>query len=325
MKKLILIVLSVLLKCSFISHGQSIPTYIPTDGLKAWYPFNGNANDESGNGNNGSVVGATLSTDRFGKTSTSYYFDGSAEIDCGTDGSLNIDECTLSAWVYYKPNVEHWQTIFAKYDESDLGSYGLYILDNQAEVWFSLKGNKYVEVLSIDTLASNQWYNVVATHSVASGTKLYLNGMLNASDPTNFNVLQAPSHEFRIGSQGDFYPVKLEKGKIDDIGVWGRVLTKSEILGLYTNVSLSINENNGETSFTILPNPTSGNILIEDKYSQFLNSKLVVNNILGEVILERIITSQNTSIDLSSQASGIYFVQLTNFDNKIIYKKVLIQ
>ena len=37
---------------------------IPTDGLVAWYPFNGNANDESGNGNDGTVNGAILSTDR---------------------------------------------------------------------------------------------------------------------------------------------------------------------------------------------------------------------------------------------------------------------
>lgn len=36
------------------------------EGLIAHYPFNGNANDESGNDNNGIVSGATLTTDRFG-------------------------------------------------------------------------------------------------------------------------------------------------------------------------------------------------------------------------------------------------------------------
>ena len=36
------------------------------DGLVAFYPFNGNANDESGHGNNATVVGSTLSADRFG-------------------------------------------------------------------------------------------------------------------------------------------------------------------------------------------------------------------------------------------------------------------
>ena len=47
------------------------------EGLVAHYPFNGNANDESGNGNNGIVYGATLTVDRFGNTNKAYDFNGS--------------------------------------------------------------------------------------------------------------------------------------------------------------------------------------------------------------------------------------------------------
>ena len=46
------------------------------DGLVAYYPFNGNANDESGNGHDGVVNGAKLSNDRFGNKESSYIFDG---------------------------------------------------------------------------------------------------------------------------------------------------------------------------------------------------------------------------------------------------------
>ena len=46
------------------------------EGLVAYYPFNGNANDESGNGNNGEVNGATLAEDRFGGAGKAYSFDG---------------------------------------------------------------------------------------------------------------------------------------------------------------------------------------------------------------------------------------------------------
>lgn len=53
-----------------------INAQIPTNGLVAYYPFNGNANDESGNGNNGIIHGATLTTDRCGKTDSAYYFNG---------------------------------------------------------------------------------------------------------------------------------------------------------------------------------------------------------------------------------------------------------
>ena len=46
------------------------------DGLVAYYPFNGNANDESGNGNDGEINGATLTEDEYGNTNSAYYFDG---------------------------------------------------------------------------------------------------------------------------------------------------------------------------------------------------------------------------------------------------------
>ena len=50
------------------------------DGLVAPYPFSGNANDESGNGNHGTVFGATLATDRIGNTDSAYSFDGGYSI-----------------------------------------------------------------------------------------------------------------------------------------------------------------------------------------------------------------------------------------------------
>ena len=68
------------LALSINAFGQ-VPNYVPTNGLVGWWPFNGNANDESGNANNGTVNGATLTTDRFGDSSSAYDFDGNDLID----------------------------------------------------------------------------------------------------------------------------------------------------------------------------------------------------------------------------------------------------
>ena len=64
-------------------------------GLLAYYPFNGNANDESGNGNNGTVNGAALAADRFGEAGKAYSFDGEdhIKIDTRFDG---MRDATLS-------------------------------------------------------------------------------------------------------------------------------------------------------------------------------------------------------------------------------------
>jgi hypothetical protein len=58
------------------AYAQNLPSYVPADGLVGYWGFDGNANDESGNGNNGTVNGAILTTDRFGNTDSAYSFDG---------------------------------------------------------------------------------------------------------------------------------------------------------------------------------------------------------------------------------------------------------
>ena len=82
--------------CSF---AQNVPSYVPSNGLVGWWPFNGNANDESGNGNNGTVNGATLSSDRFGNAGKAYSFDGVNDfINCGNSSTLQLNNFSISLW-----------------------------------------------------------------------------------------------------------------------------------------------------------------------------------------------------------------------------------
>lgn len=62
-------------------------------------PFNGNANDESGSGNNGTVNGASLTQDRFGINNKAYQFDGVNDyISIADNPNLFSDELTISWW-----------------------------------------------------------------------------------------------------------------------------------------------------------------------------------------------------------------------------------
>lgn len=97
--------------------------------LEAHYPFNGNANDESGNAHHGTVNGALLTTDRFGAAASAYQFNGVTDfIDCGNAASLNIGtgSLTLSAWVKFNaPQVDKY--IVGKYNalQPKPNAYGL--------------------------------------------------------------------------------------------------------------------------------------------------------------------------------------------------------
>ena len=74
------------------AHAQSL-----TDGLVAYYPFNGNANDATGNGHDGTVTGATLTTDRFGQPNAAYLFGGpAAHITAPLSSSVFADSFTIA-------------------------------------------------------------------------------------------------------------------------------------------------------------------------------------------------------------------------------------
>jgi hypothetical protein len=79
-----------------------VPSYVPTNGLVGYWPFNGNANDLSVNANNGTVNGATLTTDRNGNANSAYSFNGSSGISIPHSTSLNIaSSSTFSFWLKY--------------------------------------------------------------------------------------------------------------------------------------------------------------------------------------------------------------------------------
>ena len=76
-------------------------TQVPTSGLVGFWPFNGNANDESGNGNNGTVNGATLATDRNGNLNSCYSFNGGGNyINVPYSTTLGIQQSfSSSVWI----------------------------------------------------------------------------------------------------------------------------------------------------------------------------------------------------------------------------------
>ena len=89
----------ILLTVGLLAQAQ-IPSYVPTNGLVGWWPFNGNANDESGNGNHGTVNGATLAADRFGNAGKAYSFSPNQYIEVNNLHQNNIFQYSISAWFY---------------------------------------------------------------------------------------------------------------------------------------------------------------------------------------------------------------------------------
>ncbi len=210
---------------------------MPSNGLVAYYPFNGNANDESGNGNDGTVVGATLTTDRFGNPDSAYSFDGGDDyIRVPDDNSLDLsDGLTIIAWIKSDDTsggrviISKWNDttgdhsyIFKDWDSSDRLSIEL--RDNNEGVFASLR--------SATPITTSEWI-LVATTFDSNTVKLYLDCAEDASS-TATGIIKNSATDLLVGAvftSGGIY--QHFDGVIDDVRIYNRALTTEEILALY--------------------------------------------------------------------------------------------
>jgi hypothetical protein len=206
------------------SGASALPANNPiTAGLVAAYEFSGNADDVSGNGNNGVVNGATLTTDRFGNVGSAYSFDGNAMITATPTAPIPQTN-TVSARVWLDTLGDFQYVV-------DLG-------DN----------NNWIEILpsgqfrtgttglgaTLDTviLVTHQWYLLTRTFD-GTNQKAYVDGALvgtRAGIPNNPTAITLGAHNSRA-DQG----VGLV-GKLDDVYIYNRALSPTEVSTLFSVV-----------------------------------------------------------------------------------------
>ena len=248
-----------------------VPSYVPTNGLVSWYPFNGNVNDSSGNGKNGTIYGGvTLTTDRFGNPNNSYYFDG-------TTGSILADtfyvsnNFTVSFWYLASSSINlsasntqanSGSTILCKgasngpCNYADFafgfknGNYGSGELNCSSNSWFETElgwGCSYTYVSNCNSNYSlkNNWTNL--TIVLSSGyLKRYSNGVLvdSIAYTAHSGLLASSGYPLSIGGRyvanSSMSTSGFWMGKLDDIGIWSRALTQFEISALYINCSATL-------------------------------------------------------------------------------------
>ena len=236
---------------SLVAHAQ-VPDYVPTDGLVAWYPFNGNANDESGNGNDGVNNGATSTMDRFSNENSAYYFSGSG---CSTriDANVNTEsingQITISIWTSRSGSGCAGPRVFEAWPGSNSEGHLQIAWDNNYEYpqgfTHRVNGTYGPDGLStseFSAVANDQWTQIVYTND---GTLafLYQDGVLKSVGANQEGAIITMASNVAIGRMN--HPAyDALNGKVDDIGIWNRALTECEIAALYaaessTTVSVS--------------------------------------------------------------------------------------
>ncbi len=239
MKKILLTVaVSIGLTASIMAQ---VPNYLPTNGLVGWWPFNGNANDESGNGNNGTITGATLTTDRFGVMNNAYNFDHiSNYIDVGNPSSLdnNPNSYTQAGWVYLV-DYDNAYVFMSKRHDNTGNDWGTPVTTVNGTFIFFADDAFYQQAPLAETnqLSVGQWHHLAFVKN-QNTYSIYVNGVLDGSMTDN-HIMGGSSNNLIFGAQLEW--PEFFKGKLDDIGVWNRALDQTEIVALYNGCQLSVN------------------------------------------------------------------------------------
>ena len=228
MKKQLLFMFTAL--CSITAMAQ-VPNYVPTSNLTAWYSFTGNANDGSTNGYNGTVNGATLTTDRFGNTNSSYNFNGTNNyISLPTGFTTGSASKSFSVWFYLTNGTYNF--VLDGGTSVNGSSFGLFWNSNPTINKLTFHGDGTTYDYEFTDINFNQWYHTVITYD-GTTVKSYLNGVYIGSKIVTLNT--STTSNIKVGCRNNTSAYFV--GKIDDIGVWNRALTQQEITDLYNSNS----------------------------------------------------------------------------------------
>lgn len=287
MKKLITLILAPLLILFLASATSFAEEEVDlTQGLVAYYPFSGNANDASGNGNHGAVDGATLVEDRYGNPNSAYSFNGYGDyIEIPYSESLNIEYgITIGFWMNRNADQSLYYPAETKaYIVKQIDGISLWVLDNSG--CLGGLGNSKVTPLQ-------EWVHYCFTVNSDGYATMYKNGERVCTGRSTIPMIPS-ENVLRIGMENESHGSY--NGLLDEVVIYDRALSATEVQQLVVSENVvpdtpdtpdepaeddSINLNKGLVAyypFNGNANDASGNgnhgtvydaALVEDRYGE---------------------------------------------------------
>ncbi|OFY79331.1 MAG: hypothetical protein A2281_16660 [Bacteroidetes bacterium RIFOXYA12_FULL_38_20] len=311
----------------------------------AYYPFNTNTLDASGNGNHGTIHGASLTTDRFGNNFSAFIFDGVDDFISITPNSdvSSIGDFTISAWAYCEswedqsgivPDFTDFQYVFDGHSHSATatsdflrdGFSVMYKFKTGGDELFTnstydIETTVITTELSIDTSVLNKWHHLVFIRN-GNETRHYVDGDLISTELNNLSALNM-QHDWYIGTFSANNQNYLSfnynfDGKIDDIRIYNCALDSLAIQQLFKEPNTSVDELSENSLINVYPNPTADYIQI----TGIENGDVYIYDSEGRFV-KSLILDKSMKIDFSDLPHGNYLLSIKS-DGERIVKKVII-
>jgi hypothetical protein len=241
-------------------------------GLVAYFPFNGNTIDVSGNGHDGTINGnAALVPDRFNTSDRAFTFpDQSSSISLANSVNMNLETgFTINAWIKYKSGGT--KIIVCKHVCGFVNGFLFGIdTDGQIQLWLGQSGWSTVRTNQI--FVEDQWYMVTATYDATSNTgKVYVDGDLGGSGSVAYNNFSSNPISIGESYQNNCVAGNMD-GAVDEAKIYSRPLSDEEILSEY-NLSRNslvaywpLNGNTNDSTFNNNDGINHNGLFVKDRY-----------------------------------------------------------
>ncbi|RFS14262.1 LamG-like jellyroll fold domain-containing protein [Emticicia sp. C21] len=259
------------------ASGSAPVTVLNIPFLISCYSFNGNMTDGKGN-NNGTLFGASYTTDRFNKPNSALSFEGSGSNygEIPLDELSNLSAYTFSIWINVPIHdaYENGRNIFvvmppygAPEPELYRGKTESLILRtnmgaSQSAIYYGTAAGDYQHLIDGNTpiTAIDTWYNLVITKQ-NNIIKLYSNGILLKTISYTSGNLNVSNLKGYIGRAFESFLGYVFKGKMDDLQIYRNALSPGQVQALYKNSTNNSNACFDAAKFTCLADITYNSML----------------------------------------------------------------
>ena len=241
-----------------ILNAQDLPSYVPTEGLVAYYPFNGNANDESGNGHHGTVNGATLTTDLNDYSDKAYAFshdgasfgDNHQSIYIPFHSDFQSETFTIGVW--FKADSYGWDgnskiesTLISKRENSNDINQATYRIQlsssfTRSEIGSNTGSDEIPCTIDTNPINLDAWYHAASTYDGVT-LRQYINGVKTSELVCDLGHNAVSTSGIMLGQTWQYngYWYHLD-GKLDEFMVYNRALSELEMENYYVSATSDI-------------------------------------------------------------------------------------